>query len=81
MVCLDQFWILGKYFFQLDHCHIIMIFTAVDQCLIVLANRLIDRIQLVFVGLQLVYVVFRQIVIRVHIFADHPFGQCRYNLT
>ena len=41
-----------------------MIFTAVDQCLIVLADRLIDRIQLVFVGLQLVYVVFRQIVIR-----------------
>ena len=80
-MCPDELRVQGQYLFQLDDSQILAVLIAIDQCLIVFLDGLVNGIQAGRIGLQNIDLIVRDIFLRPHIFADDPFAQCRNDLS
>ena len=72
VIGLDELRILDENLFQLDHSHVLIVLTAIEKRLVIFPDGLVDRIQFVFICLQLGYVHICHIVGHIQIFADDP---------
>ena len=77
---LDQSGILLNDLLQLHDGHVLMPLLAVLDRLIVLADALIDGVELILVILQKFHIMLRGVVLWAHIFAHDPFAQSQNDL-
>ena len=81
LICLHKLGILVDHLFELNDRHILIVLATIHDRLIIFSDSLVDRIETVFVILKLIQIIICQVVLRLKIFADHPFAQRRNSLT
>ena len=65
----------------MDDGLVFAVLIALDQCLIIFFDRLVNGIQAGRIGLQHIDIIVRNIFLGPHILAEDPFAQCRHDLS